>query len=245
MSTSTNRDLFISEVIFDWDDPGLDAYVSEIKALRNTKRIVFEKNITFLAGENGTGKSTLLEALALNMGFNAEGGTINYRFSTYNDCSNLCDCIQVKKGKKMRFGYFLRAESFFNVATKEEEYGNSPGGRPQNLHYMSHGESFLQFIQNYDGEGLYLLDEPEAALSPSRLLSLMICLHDMASKGAQFIISTHSPVLLAMEEADILGFTDQGIFRCRYEDTESYQITSMMINNRESFMHRLFDEKDD
>ena len=90
MSTSTNRDLFISEVIFDWDDLGLDAYVSEIKALRNTERIVFEKNITFLAGENGTGKSTLLEALALNMGFNAEGGTINYRFSTYNDCSNLC-----------------------------------------------------------------------------------------------------------------------------------------------------------
>ena len=244
MSIPTDRRLFITEVDFDWDNPEIDAYVRNIDALRNTSRIVFEKNITFLAGENGTGKSTLLEALALKMGFNPEGGTINYRFSTFDDCSNLCDHITVTRAKKMRFGYFLRAESFFNVATKEEEYSRE-GGIRQQLHYMSHGESFLQFIQNYDGEGLYILDEPEAALSPGRILTLMVYLHDMAEKGAQFIISTHSPVLLAMEEADILNFTDRGIMKCRYEDTDSYQISSMVINNRELLMHKLFDGKDE
>ncbi|MBR0385498.1 MAG: AAA family ATPase, partial [Erysipelotrichaceae bacterium] len=146
MSALTNGNLYIREIIFNWNAEDLDSYVPAISALRNTESVVFNRNITFFVGENGTGKSTLLEAIALACGFNAEGGTINYRFTTYDDYSNLHENIRIIKGEKLRFGYFLRAESFYNVASKEEEYGHARGGIPQDLHYMSHGESFLKFI---------------------------------------------------------------------------------------------------
>lgn len=244
MSALTNRKLFIREIIFNWDNAGLDDYVTAIPSLRKTESVVFNRNITFFVGENGTGKSTLLEAIALACGFNAEGGTINYRFTTYDDYSNLHEDIRVIKGEKFRFGYFLRAESFYNLASKEEEYGKAPGGNPQMLHYMSHGESFLKFIQNYDGKGLYILDEPEAALSPQRQLTLLIHLNEMAKRGSQFIIVSHSPILLALPDSQILSFSDEGIREISYEDTESYQITRMMIENREMFLDKLLNEND-
>lgn len=242
MSALTNRNLFIKEIIFNWNAEDLDYYVSDISALRNTESVVLNKNITFFVGENGTGKSTLLEAIALACGFNGEGGTINYSFTTYDDYSNLHDHIKIVRGEKFRFGYFLRAESFYNVASKEEEYSRMVS-TPLQLHYMSHGESFLRFIQNYNGKGLYILDEPEAALSPQHQLTLMIHLMDMAKDGSQFIIVTHSPILLAMPEATILSFEDGGIKEISYEETESYQITKMMIENREMFLSKLLNDE--
>ncbi len=245
MSVSIDRKLFIREIVFNWSDPDIDEYVSGIPALKETESVVFSRNITFFTGENGTGKSTLLEAIAIACGFNAEGGTVNYDFSTFDDYSNLHEHIRVVRNRKFRFGYFLRAESFYNLATKENEYSNAKGGSPQYLHEISHGESFLRFIQNYTGQGLYILDEPEAALSPQRQLTLLIHLMEMARDGSQFIIITHSPILLAIPDAQILNFSDRGIKECSYEDTESYQITRMMIENREMFLHKLLDNDEE
>ncbi|MBR0230104.1 MAG: AAA family ATPase, partial [Erysipelotrichaceae bacterium] len=194
----------------------------------------------------GTGKSTLLEAMAIKSGFNPEGGTINYSFSTYDDHSHLYEGLTITKdGPKPSFGYFLRAESFYNLATKEEEYSRGPNGKPQYLHQQSHGESFLNFILNYNGQGLYFLDEPEAALSPQRQLSLLLHISEMAKQGSQFFIATHSPILLGTPDAEILSFSNEGIIKCRYEDTESYQITSMFINDRERLLKYLFESKED
>ena len=244
MSISTDRRLFITEVDFDWDNPEIDAYVRNIDALRNTDRIVFEKNITFLAGENGTGKSTLLEAIAVNLGFNPEGGTKNYSFSTYDSHSNLCDAIRLIKGcKSARNGYFLRAESFYNVATAEDEYSKGIGGKPMHYHERSHGESFLALVrETFQGNGIYLLDEPEAALSPQRQLTLMIEIRRCVEAGAQFIIVTHSPILLGFPEAEIMSFDGERIEPCKYEETDSYKITKMFVNNRNQILKQLFKE---
>ena len=237
--------MYIRKINIDWNDPAIESYVTDLKALNNITELCFEKNIVFFAGENGTGKSTLLEAMAIKSGFNPEGGTINYSFSTYDDHSHLYQALTItKEGSKPSFGYFLRAESFYNLATKEEEYSRGPAGKPQYLHQQSHGESFLNFILNYNGQGLYFLDEPEAALSPQRQLSLLLHISDMAKLGSQFFIATHSPILLGTPDAEILLFSNEGINKCRYEDTESYQITSMFINDRERLLKYLFENRE-
>lgn len=234
---------FIQGVTIDWSKIEPYSYLREIPALQFEDRIEFRKNIIFFVGENGTGKSTLLEAIALAEGFNPEGGTKNYNFSTYNSHSELHNAIRMMKGfAKPKFGYFLRAESFYNVATKEEEYADMkhPSKR---YHEKSHGESFLALIQNgFSPNGLYLLDEPEAALSPQRQLTLLIEISRLAKAGAQFIIASHSPILLGIPDAQILSFDDGVIHECEYMDTESYQVTEMFINNREYLLQRLLDE---
>lgn len=194
-------------------------------------------------GENGSGKSTLLEALAIAHGFNPEGGTKNYVFSTHDTHSELCDAIRISRGyRKERWGHFLRAESFYNVATQEEEYADitHPSAGYQE---KSHGESFLTLLQNnLRGNGLYLLDEPEAALSPQRQLTLLIEIYKCAKAGAQFFIVTHSPILLGIPGADIYCFDDGRIHLCEYEETESYQVMEMFINNRRALLDRLLEE---
>ena len=141
------------------------------------------------------------------------------------------------------WGYFLRAESFYNVATKEEEYSRGPGGRPQHYHEKSHGESFLALVQNsFRPNGLYLLDEPEAALSPQRQLTLLMEIDRFAKEDSQFIIVTHSPILLGMPGAEILSFDNGPVHTCSYEETDSYQVTSMFINHREQILRRLLTE---
>jgi predicted ATPase len=191
-------------------------------------------------GENGSGKSTLLEAIAVQYGFNPEGGTKNYSFSTYDSHSELCDALTLIKGaRKAKWGYFLRAESFYNVATAEEEYSRN-GGTPLFLHAQSHGESFLTTAQeNFRPKGIYLLDEPEAALSPQRQLTMIMEIVRCVEQGSQFIIATHSPILLAIPGAEILSFDGEMIHPCSYEDTESYKITEMFINDREHIMNML------
>ena len=234
----------INGVMIDWDKIDQSSYLFDIIAISGVEHISFTHPITFFVGENGSGKSTLLEAIAIAYGFNPEGGTRNYHFSTYDSHSELCHAIRLSRGvRRAGWGYFLRAESFYNVATKEEEYSRGPGGKPQHFHEKSHGESFLALAQNsFRANGLYLLDEPEAALSPQRQLTLLMEISRCIKAGSQFIIVTHSPILLGMPGAEILSFDDGPIHPCTYEETDSYQVTSMFINNREQILHRLLDE---
>ena len=238
-------DLFIKGLSIDWERIGEDSYLREIPAVAGVEKLTFRKPVTFFVGENGSGKSTMLEAIAVASGFNPEGGTKNYRFSTYDSHSELCDAVRLSRGaRKPGWGYFLRAESFYNVASAEEKYSREGGGRPEFYHRKSHGESFLAMAQkNFRGNGLYLLDEPEAALSPQRQMTLLIQIADCAAEGAQFLIVTHSPILLGLPDAEILSFDDGEIHPCGYEETGSYQITEMFINNREQILKRLLSDR--
>lgn len=239
---------FIQSIQIRWDEIPRNSYLKSIPSLSKVKRVDFTTPITFFVGENGTGKSTLLEGIAVAYGFNAEGGTKNYRFSTFDDVSELGQAIHITKGfKKPRTGYFFRAESFFNVATKTEDYRDQPkeiyyarsGGR--SFHEQSHGESFLALFQTFDPEGIYIMDEPEAAISPQRQMTLLIEIVQMAKKGAQFIIATHSPILLGTPGARILSFDGESLHECAYEETESYRITEMFINDRENIINKLLE----
>ena len=238
-------DLFVRGFDIRWNEELQDSYVYQIPAIANIDHFEFKSNITFFVGENGSGKSTLLEAFAVACGLNPEGGTANYRFSTYDDYSDLASAIRIRKGVfKPKWSYFLRAESFYNVASALMTKYNDDG-KMQDLHARSHGESFLDFIQRADQPGLYIMDEPEAALSPQRQLTLLIHLVKMAQKGAQFVIVTHSPILLAIPDADIFSFDEGSIQQIRYEDTESYQITKMFLDNREYMLKKLLAEDDE
>lgn len=231
---------FIQGISIDWDRVGRDSYLRKIEAIRELSHLTFTNSITFFVGENGSGKSTVLEALAIASGFNPEGGTKNYSFSTYDSHSELCDALRISKGyRKAGWGYFLRAESFYNVATKEMEYADERHPS-QRYHERSHGESFLALAQRHlKPNGLYLLDEPEAALSPQRQLTLLMEIYECARQESQFIIVTHSPILLGIPGAEIWTFDDGPVHRCEYEDTDSYQVTEMFINNRKQLLKRL------
>lgn len=235
--------LFIQKISIDWGKISRGSYLREIAPLQGLEELEFLKPVTFFVGENGTGKSTLLEALAVAYGFNAEGGTKNYNFSTYDSHSELCQALRIGKGhRKARWGYFLRAESFYNVATKEEEYAAEPFSRavPEELHRKSHGESFLAVAQkHFRPDGLYILDEPEAALSVQRQLTLLLEIYRLAERGAQFLIASHSPILLGFPDGEILSFDEGRIHSVDYEETESYQVTELFINNREYLLERL------
>ena len=234
---------FIQRLSIDWNKIEQSSYLRKIEAIKDLEELVFEKPITFFVGENGSGKSTLLEALAVAYGFNPEGGTKNYSFSTYDSHSQLYEAIRVSKGfRKARWGYFLRAESFYNVATKEEEYADI-AHPSEKYHEKSHGESFLALAQNQlRPNGLYLFDEPEAALSPQRQLTLLMEICSCAKQGSQYIIVTHSPILLGIPDAQIVSFDDGTVHNCEYEETESYKVTEMFINNREALLGRLLSE---
>lgn len=238
------NNLFIQKIVIDWERIPRGSYLYDIEAISGVDEITLNRPITFLVGENGTGKSTLLEAIAVAYGFNPEGGTRNYSFSTYDSHSELCNAITLGKGyRKNKWGYFLRAESFYNVATKEMEYVDV-SHPSQRFHEKSHGESFLAIAQQYlRADGVYLLDEPEAALSPQRQLTLLIEIHRLARQGAQFIIVSHSPLLLGIPGAEILSFDEGKLHPVTYEETDSYQVTEMFINNREQLLKRLLDEE--
>lgn len=236
------RTVFIEQVQIDWNRIGKDSYLRDIDAFRGLEEIGFHKPVTFFVGENGSGKSTLLEAMAIADGFNPEGGTRNYAFSTYDSHSDLHDAIRLSRTRKAGWGYFLRAESFYNVATMEEEYSRGPGGIPMNYHKKSHGESFLSVIQNsFRRQGIYFLDEPEAALSPQRQLTLLTEIDQSRKDGSQFFIVTHSPILLGLPDSEILTFDDGIVHACEYEETDSYQITSMFIKDRDRLLKDLLE----
>lgn len=235
--------MFIRGLSIDWEKIDKRSYLRDIDAICDIETLSFHSPITFFVGENGSGKSTLLEAMAIAEGFNPEGGTRNYSFSTYDSHSELCGAIRLSRSIKAKWGYFLRAESFYNVATMEEEYAKGPGGNPLHLHERSHGESFLDMIQNnFSGNGIYFLDEPEAALSPQRQLTLLIEIDRCRKQGAQFFIVTHSPILLGLPDAEILTFDKGTVHPCSYEETDSYRITSLFLKNREQLLNKLLNE---
>ena len=238
-----DQELFIRGLRIDWDKIAPDSYVRRIEALAGVKGLTFHTPVTFFVGENGSGKSTLLEAIAVAFGFNPEGGTRNYHFSTYDSHSELCGALALVKGiYRPGGGYFLRAESFYNVATADAEYARGPGGVDHHFHEKSHGESFLALAQAYFKQnGVYLLDEPEAALSPQRQLTLLFEIDQCAKEESQFIIVTHSPILLGMPGAEIWSFDDGTVHPIAYEETDSYRITKMFINNREQILRRLLE----
>ena len=224
-------------------------YPFSLNAFRNLDRLRLHPKVTFFVGENGSGKSTLLEAIAVASGFNPEGGSRNFGFSTRDSHSQLDKYIRCSRGvKKPRDGYFLRAESFFNVATEIEALDSEPSPGPPiidsyggiSLHEQSHGESFLALLMNrFSGNSLFFLDEPEAALSPSRQLSMICRMHELAALNCQFLIATHSPILMAYPEADILVLGDEGLQKTEYEDTEHFQVTKSFIDNHKGMLDRL------
>jgi predicted ATPase len=210
-----------------------DHYPFNLPAVKTLDRLALHPKVTFFVGENGSGKSTLLEALAVALGFNAEGGSRNFKFGTRASHSALHAYLRVARGfKRPRDGWFLRAESFFNVATEIERLDEGPGGPPvigayggHSLHEQSHGESFLRLLtERFAGRGLYLLDEPEAALSPWRQLEALRRLHALVRQDSQFVIATHSPMLMAYPDAWVYRFDADGIHRVGYEDTDHYRV---------------------
>ena len=243
------------EAEFRNDDPAWngDIYPFNLPVVRGLDRIEFHPKVTFFVGENGSGKSTLIEALAVAWGFNAEGGTKNFNFSNRASHSPLHRFIRpVRSARKARDGFFLRAESYFNIATEIERLDEDGMGPPiinsyggKSLHEQSHGESFFALFENrFGGSGLYILDEPEAALSPSRQMTFLNRMHELIRKDSQFIIATHSPIILGYPDADIWQVSKYGLERIAYEDTEHVQVTRQFLNNRDMMLDMLLDDED-
>jgi predicted ATPase len=189
-------------------------------------------------GENGTGKSTLIEAIAVGLGFNPEGGTKQSQFTTNRTHSELHRYLRtVRSFKKPGDEYFLRAESFYNLATFMEETGYLRGYGGKSLHQQSHGESFMAtLLHKLTGGGLYIMDEPEAALSPSRQMAALSAIHNLVEQESQFIIATHSPILLAYPRACIYQLDEDGINKVEYEQTEHYSVTRQFLNSYQQLL---------
>jgi predicted ATPase len=226
-----------------------DVYPFALPAVKALDGLAFSA-VTYFVGENGSGKSTILEALAVAMGFNPEGGTKNFSFSTRASESPLHRAVRPSRSAhRPRTGFFLRAESFFNVASEIERLDAEPSFGPpiidsyggRSLHEQSHGESFLALVKHrFGAEGLYILDEPEAALSPSRQLSLLVRMQELVEAGSQFIIATHAPIVLAYPNATIYLLDEKGIGPVEYDQTEHVRLTRDFLNDRERFLKRLF-----
>ena len=228
-----------------------DQYPFSLDVIRRLDSIEFHPKITFIIGENGTGKSTLLEAIATAYGFNPEGGSKNFRFTTRSSHSDLYKYIRlIKNYRKPKDGYFLRAESYFNVGTEIEKLDEEPFGGPpiinsyggKSLHEQSHGESFFSLMEHrFGGHGLYILDEPEAALSPARQMAMISRMHELINKQSQFIIATHSPIILSYPDSDIYEILNGEMKKSDYEDTEHYSITRDFLNSPSLFLESLLD----
>lgn len=230
-------------------------YPFSLPIIKNLNEIEFPTQVTFLVGENGTGKSTILETIAHKAGFGAEGGSKNISFKTseektYIGTELLSEQFTLSWRAKPKNSYFFRAESFFNVANHLDNISRNGGGEKtyvpyggKSLHEQSHGESFLSFFQNRLGSGgFFIFDEPEAALSPQRQLSLMLIIHDICKKSsnAQFIIATHSPILLAYPDSTIYSCDSDILTTITYTETKHYQITKQFLDNPKRYLHYLF-----
>lgn len=229
-------------------------YPYTLPALRGFDTLNFHPKVTFLVGENGAGKSTLLEAIAVAWGLNPEGGSRNFHFATRASHSPLADCIRLARPPSTpRDSYFLRAESFYNVASEIERLDRDEGGAPiigayggRSLHEQSHGESYFSLFRNrFGNHGLYLMDEPEAALSPRRQIQFLGLLHDYVKQGCQFVIATHSPIIMAYPDAIIYSLDAEGIREVAYIDTEHYLVTRGFLSNPGRTLSVLFDEEEE
>jgi predicted ATPase len=226
-------------------------YPFSIPAIGSLDELTFEQPATFFIGENGSGKSTLLEAIAVAFGLNPEGGSRNFNFATRASHSDLNKYLRlVRSPRRVRDRYFLRAESYFNVATEIEALDREPAAAPRiidsyggkSLHEQSHGESFFAlFMNRLRGDGLYIFDEPEAALSPSRQLSFLARMHELVGEGSQFLIATHSPILMAYPRAAIYLMADGPPRLVAYRDTEHFTVTRSFLNRTERMLDILLD----
>lgn len=245
-------DQYLAEVKLKRDEvPSFDRYPFRLDAVRGLSCLRLHPSVTFVIGENGSGKSTLLEAIAVAWGFNPEGGSRNFSFSTYSSHSELHQFIRLSKGvKRPRDGFFLRAESFFNVASEIQRLDEQPALSPpvvdsyggRSLHAQSHGESFLALLMNrFGGNGLYILDEPEAALSPTRQMAMLSRVHQLVARKSQFIIATHSPIVMACPDAQIYQLDPEGARAVAYEETEHYQVTKDFLNNPRQMLEILLE----
>jgi predicted ATPase len=249
--TASGNAPFVLDVSLRRDEvPSFASYPFSLPALRSLATLDLHPRVTFLIGENGSGKSTLLEAIAVALGLNAEGGSKNFRFGTRVSHSELHRYLRIGRTvSKPRTSYFLRAESFFNVATEIERLDREGGCGPPilpsyggvSLHEQSHGESFLALLMHRFGpQGLYLLDEPEAALSPSRQLSVLSRTHALVREGSQLVVATHSPILMSYPDAWIYECTADGLRRVEYEATEHYRVTREFLSCPKRMLDVLF-----
>ena len=246
--------IFMDKIRFTGELPA-GSYLNGIPAvrwLRDNKELCFDSPVTILCGENGAGKSTLIEAIAIKCGFNPEGGTKNYCFSTSDTHSPLHAALTVSRLARERDGYFLRAESFYNASTYLEELDkikcplppvlDSNGGA--SLHTRSHGEAFMALMENrFGGNGLHILDEPEAALSPMRILRMLVRIHELVERGSQFIISTHSPIVMAYPNAVIYELSQKGIEKTHWRATEHYAVTKWVLDD-DNAVEKLLNESE-
>ncbi|MGZ9585522.1 AAA family ATPase [Paenibacillus marinisediminis] len=242
--------LYLKEISLKRDEvPSFRSYPFALNAVCGLDRLAFRRPVTFIVGENGSGKSTLLEAIAVACGFNPEGGSMNFNFKTMASHSELHEYLRLSRGlKRPKDGFFLRAESYYNVASEIERLDAEPATAPpikdsyggRSLHEQSHGEAFFAtFMHRLGGNGLYMMDEPEAALSPLRQMSLIVRMHELVEANSQFIIATHSPILMSYPNADIYVLDAEGVRLTQLEDTEHYAITKSFLNDRERMLREL------
>ena len=239
--------LIISEIILNRDMiDNYDNYPFNIPAVKNFNKLKLTSPVTFFIGENGIGKSTFIEAIAINLGLPKEGGTQNFIYETKDTTSSLSEYLKIITKNKPKTKFFLRAESFYNFSTeverlvKEEKFHSLFKSYGGNLHECSHGEAFLKLVQNrFTENGIYILDEPEAALSIQRQLSLLCLIDELVKKGSQFIISTHSPILISYRNGKILDLNDN-FKEVSYKDTEIYKLYKMYLDNSDNMQERMF-----
>lgn len=229
--------------------PSFQRFPFNLPVIRDLESLALHPKVTYIVGENGMGKSTLLEGIAVAAGFNPEGGTSNFNFATKETHSELDDYIRIiRNANRHKDGFFLRAETFYNLATTIDELDKEQGGIPlidsyggKSLHEQSHGESFFAaFMNRFSGEGLYILDEPEAALSPLRQLSMLARINDLIESDSQFIIATHSPIIMAHPDSTILELTNSGIRETTLEQTAHFSIMKQFFEDRDRLLHHLF-----
>ncbi|MBL8546843.1 MAG: AAA family ATPase [Hyphomonadaceae bacterium] len=228
----------------DWDTA---EYPYGLPAVRGWDKLAFHPHVTFFVGENGSGKSTLIEAIAAAYGLNPEGGSRDHRYSTQATHSPLHNHVRlVKSTRRAKDAFFLRAESFYTFSTFIDAEGNRSRMGGHALHELSHGQSFTALIENrFNGSGLYILDEPEAALSPNRQLGFLARLHELVGQKSQFIIATHSPIILAYPNATIYELSPSGLLPTAYDDLEHVQVTRNFLNRTKMFLDTLLADDDE
>ena len=238
----TDSNLIVKKITLERDKiESFDKYPFNIEIVKSFNELNIDSPVTFFVGENGIGKSTFIEAIAVALGLPAEGGTENFRYETKNTTSELSEYISIGRLNKPKTKFFLRAESFYNFSTEVDNLGawGSYGG---SLHECSHGESFIKLVQNrFSDHGLYILDEPEAALSPQRQMSLLCLIDQLVKEGSQFIIATHSPILISYRDGKILDLNNN-FKEIKYEDTEIYNLYKMYLEKPEELQHKMFDD---
>jgi len=219
-----------------------------LEAVRTIDSLDFHENVTFFAGDNGAGKSTLIEAIAVAVGLNAEGGSVDLQFSTYDTHSSLHDHLKlIRNYKREKDRYFLRAETFYSQSSYLKQSGSEMAryGYKQ-LQEQSHGEGMMSVFWNrFQENGLYILDEPEAALSPQRQMAFLTRLHDLIQEGCQFIIATHSPIILSYPNALIYEITQRGVLPTEWENLEHVDTMRQFLKHPDSFHRILLDDPEE